>query len=195
MAAKANTSTPVILGIIFGIIVGLVVGSLWVANQLPHTAITESSAEPSTASQINPVAQQLVPTGTIIEQSCHGGGDNDECLFLQKGSYMPIGTGYVTGRYIGLQERTDWEGETVSCPVFAVTGGSGMIREGLERLSDGIVPVVDGELWWFLGPDLAAAQGFNASTVKVGVSLTPLPDVGAPACYSPMQVESISEKL
>lgn len=192
MAAKSNSPTQLILGISFGVIAGLIIGSLWFANQLPRMSPTHDLS----TQQADPIATSVVPNGTVIEQSCFTGGDNNECLFLMKGQSMPVGTGRVTGAYIGLQDVTNpWTEELVSCPVFVVKGGSEMVVEGLKSLSGGIVPVVNGETWWILGDSIDAAEGFNSSTVRVGVSIAPMPDGGVPACWSPMRVDYTTEML
>lgn len=191
MESKSHFLIHFIPGILLGSVVGLAFGSLLVASQIPRVSTEQKSPAVTTVSQAG--------EGEIMDQSCDDPANDlyRECLFLRKGDYLPIGTGAVTGRYLGMQTFEDaWEpGNKLSCPVFEIDGGSELIMNGLKKLSasgSGVVPLKDGKFLWTMGTELPWNIDLRTA-VKVFVNVPLQPEAGVGTCYSPFIILSSTD--
>ncbi len=142
-----------------------------------------------------------VPDSAVTEKSCITRGNHDECLTLKRGDILPVGAGYITGKYLGMQTLDDaWvSGKTVSCPVFEIDGGSQLIIDGLKRLvaaGSGVVPMKDGKFLWRMGTELPKSMiGTIETAAKVYVTVPSQPEAGVANCYSPFVPVSVTDML
>ena len=141
-----------------------------------------------------------VPYGTVIEKSCFTGGDHEECLTLKQGGILPVGTGWVTGQYLGVQSMVNgYTNEPISCPVFEIEGGSKMILDAFKRLASdgsGIAPLVNGKIHWILGQKLPIGDRLDfPNAVRIGVEVPPIGEGDMPPCFSPMRALWTTEEI